>query len=69
MTDLQIRRTLDRFIKEHGSQKQAAAALKLSESYLSEILSGRRQVPHSVLSAVGLERVTITRRAKASVSR
>ncbi len=69
MTDAQIRQALVRYIKEKQGHKPASEALGISQGYLSDILSGRRPVPESVLAALSLERVTITRRVKALVSR
>lgn len=69
MTDQQIRQALTRYIKQHQGHKLAAEALEISQGYLSDILSGRRVVPESILTALGLERRTVTTRIKSSNSR
>lgn len=69
MTDQQIRQALTRYIKEHQGHKLAAEALSISQGYLSDILSGRRVVPDSILTALNLERVTTYKRIKSANSR
>jgi hypothetical protein len=69
MTDEQIRQALTRYIKQHDGHKPAAETLNISQGYLSDILSGRRVVPDSVLAALGLERKETVSRIKSPVSR
>lgn len=40
-----------------GSQAHYAACLGISESFLSDVLSGRREPSKKLLDALGLERV------------
>jgi hypothetical protein len=69
MTDQQIKNALTRFIKGQQGHKQASIVLGISQGYLSDILSGRRVVPDSVLAAINLERVTVVKRVKSTNSR
>jgi hypothetical protein len=48
-----LKKMIDR---EHaGNQRWAAAALGIAESYLSMILSGKRNIPDSILRRLGYE--------------
>jgi hypothetical protein len=69
MTDQQIKNALTRFIKAHEGHKQASVVLGISQGYLSDILSGRRMVPDSVLTAIGIARLITYKRVKLSNSR
>ena len=42
-----------------GSQKQAATAMGISQSYLSDLLAGRRRCPDTLLAKLGLERIVV----------
>jgi predicted XRE-type DNA-binding protein len=45
---------------QHGaSQKLAAEALGISQSYLSDLLKGRRRCPDALLVKLGLERIVV----------
>jgi hypothetical protein len=69
MTDHKIRQILAAYIiKQHG-HKQAATTLGISQGYLSDILSGRRIVPDSVLNHLNMERISGVRYKKRAVSR
>lgn len=46
------------FVEAFGSQRAFALHCKISESFLSDILSGRRAITDNVLNAVGLRRVS-----------
>lgn len=45
------------FVAERGSQKQAAAAMGISESYLSDVLRGDRCISKDVANKFGYEKV------------
>jgi len=47
-----------RVIKRCGSQKAAAASLGITQSYLSDLKTGRREPGAKVLTALGFKRVT-----------
>lgn len=49
---------LEDLVAEHGSQKKAAAALGVAESHFSAALNRRRAI-ESILTALGLEAVTV----------
>jgi transcriptional regulator with XRE-family HTH domain len=54
------------YVQAHGgSQKQAAERLGMSESYLSDLLHGKRRCSDAVLAAIGLERVIVRKAARA----
>jgi len=57
MTDSQVIVRLTRYSKKFKNIREAATALGISKSYLADILSGRRPIPDSILTALGLERV------------
>lgn len=56
-----VRCTLERMAKQDGSQKALAGALGVSESYLSDVILGRREPGDKLLDAMGLERVVTYR--------
>jgi transcriptional regulator with XRE-family HTH domain len=43
--------------RDYGSQKQFAEQHDLSQAYVSDVLSGRREPGEKFLSAIGAERV------------
>ena len=43
-------------VREHGSQAAASRALGIGESYLSDLLRGRRAFSDAMLARMGLER-------------
>ena len=49
-------------IHAEGSQKAWAQRIGLSESYLSDVLNGRRDISPRILKYLDLERVTTYRR-------
>lgn len=55
---------LRRFIAEHGTQKQAAAALGVSQSYLSGILRGRFDMSDRMVAALGLTKRVVIEEAR-----
>lgn len=46
-------------ITEAGSQRNAAAKLNIAESYLSDLLRGRRSFSDAMLEKLGLRRTVI----------
>jgi predicted transcriptional regulator len=68
-------RTLDQFnaelhflVSRFGSQQEAAQEWGISESYLSDILNGRRKPGAKFCKAVGYERVMMFRDARIGIS-
>ncbi len=47
------------FVATHQTQRQAAAALGISQAYLSDILNERRDVSETVLEKLGLKRIVV----------
>ena len=47
---------LQRLVKEHGSQKDAASRLGVKPSYFSDVLNGRREPGPKILCALGLRK-------------
>jgi len=66
MTQEQLIRKLYNMAAEEGSQKALAAKLGISEAYLSDVLSQRREPGELVLNALSLERkvVFVARQSK-----
>jgi transcriptional regulator with XRE-family HTH domain len=51
---------LQAYVAANGaSQKQAAKAMGISQSYLSDLLAGRRRCPDTLLAKLGLERIVV----------
>lgn len=48
------------FRDQYPTQKEAARALRVSQSYLSDMLTGRRDVPRKVLAQLGLRRTVVS---------
>lgn len=69
MTPSQVRKLLDDMADTAGSQKNLAAQLDVSESYLSDVLTGRREPGEKLLEALGLERVVTYRTVGVGVDR
>ncbi len=55
---------LREYVTRHGTQRAAAAALHVSDSYLSDLLNRRRPFSAIVLERLGLQ-WTITERRRA----
>ncbi len=51
--------TLRAFVATHPTQRQAAAALGISATYLGDILNERRDVSDTVLAKLGLKRIVV----------
>jgi transcriptional regulator with XRE-family HTH domain len=43
-------------VAKHGNQKKTAAALGISQQFLTDVLKGRRQPGEKLLAALGLEK-------------
>jgi predicted transcriptional regulator len=54
---------LRRFVRDFATQQDAAAALAVSPSYMSDMLAGKRAVPVPVLDQLGLRRAVVTKDA------
>ena len=50
------------FVKLHGTQKDAAHALGIGASYLSDLLNGNRKLPEWLLDKLGYETVIVKQR-------
>lgn len=61
MPDVNARRVLREFVSRYLSQKDAAAALGISEAYLSDLLAKRRNCGPKVLLKLGLRSVVVSR--------
>ena len=53
----EVMRRLKRRVQEAGSQHAYAHRIGISQSYLSDILLGRRRIPPKVLRCLRLQRV------------
>jgi transcriptional regulator with XRE-family HTH domain len=58
MTQKQLMRKLELVVECEGTQRAAAEKLGITQSYLSDILNGRRDPGEKLLTALGLERET-----------
>jgi transcriptional regulator with XRE-family HTH domain len=58
-----------RSAKEAGTQKALAERLGISESYLADVLGGRKDPGEAILEPLGLERVVTYRRKRQNGSR
>jgi len=54
---LQMRAALKAYCDKAGSQKKAANDLKVFQSHISEMLSGRRDISEKVAAKLGYRRV------------
>lgn len=50
---------LQAFVDRFESQREAAAELGISQSYLSDLLNDRREFSERILAAIGLARVVV----------
>jgi len=58
MTEDQTRRLLREECQSAGSMRAWARKYNLSPAYVSDVLSGRRDIGPSICEALGLEKVT-----------
>lgn len=56
-SDGEVIATLRDYVREHGSQREFAALVGISVSYLNDMLHGKRRVNDLVLRAIGFQRV------------
>ena len=50
---------LQAFVAKYETQHDAAAALAISDAYLSDLLNGRREFSERILVSLGLTRVVV----------
>lgn len=52
---------LQRFVQQHGSQREAAAALGITQAYLSDLVNRHRDINNApkVLDGLGLQRAIL----------
>lgn len=58
--DALIRETVERY----GSQKAAAKAIGVSQAYMCDVMSGRREPAEKLLTALGYRRVILYEQVK-----
>lgn len=56
--DEQAIEIIRQYVYAYGTQRAFAQECKVSEQYLGDVLKGKRNIPDSVLKAVGLRRVS-----------
>ena len=56
MTHAKIRQRLRRHVREHGSARALALVIGVSNTYVSEVLNGKREPGPRILAFLGLER-------------
>jgi hypothetical protein len=59
MDDTPVIEELRFLVKHHGSQKEAARELGISEQYLSDLLLGRRSVSEEIAGKVGYRAIWV----------
>lgn len=57
MSEIDPHRELERYVNAFKNQKLAAAGLKISESYLTDLLMRRRPFSDAMLEKLGLKRI------------
>lgn len=65
MTADQVRGLMRKRIDKAGSAKAWADEIKVSPSYISDVLTDKREPGESILKALGVERQVIYRRLQA----
>lgn len=50
---------LQAFVAKYPTQREAAAALKISGPYLSDLLNGRREFSDAILERLSLRRIVV----------
>lgn len=50
---------LQAFVDKYPTQREAAAALKISGAYLSDLLNGRREFSDAILERLALRRIVV----------
>jgi predicted transcriptional regulator len=56
-------------VERHGSQQAVSRVLGLGQSYISDLLSGRRAASNAVLDKIGLQRIIVRAPAKSKRGR
>lgn len=64
MTADDVRRLIERKCREAGGQKAWADQIKVSPTFLSEVIRGDRAPSQRILEPLGLKRVTVYRKVK-----
>lgn len=59
MAEINALDRLRKFVDAHPTQKDAAVALGIKPSYLSELLHMRRDITTGILTKLGLKRVVV----------
>lgn len=59
MKELDPLATLKTFVAGHPNQRTAAAALGITQSYLSDLVNGRRDLSDQLLAQLGLRRIVV----------
>lgn len=67
MTEDDLLNRLIGMVGEFGTQEQLAAHLGITPQYLCDVLKRRRAPGDSILTALGLERVTLYRKRNAAI--
>jgi plasmid maintenance system antidote protein VapI len=55
---------LQKFVKRHPTQKDAAAALGITPAYLSDLVNMRRELSNTILAKLGLKRTVVQSRTE-----
>lgn len=63
---MNIQRVIRRKVKALGSQRALAKELGISQSYLNDVLKGRKEPGEGILAPMGLERVVTYRPRRAT---
>ena len=63
MTKPELIEHIRQLLAEAGTQKELAANLGVSAAYLGDVLLGRKEPGRKMLTALGVERVVIYRKA------
>ncbi len=65
--DIDARERLQTIVQIAGSQRAAALQLRCSQSYLNDLIKGRRECSAAMLAKLGLRRTIIEQKAKVAV--
>jgi len=60
---------LQDLVERHGSQQAVSRILGLGQSYISDLLSGRRAASNAVLDKIGLQRIVVNAPGKSKRGR
>lgn len=59
MAEINALDRLHQFVKKYPTQKEAAVALKITPSYLSDLVHARRDLTDGILAKLGLKRTVV----------